>query len=72
MNRPGPGSVHLHDNDNDGEGDQHLGLGQGTAPLLDACKALQEHAPAAIWALECQSQHFEASLTWLKGDGFLP
>lgn len=63
------GYVHLHDND--GNGDQHLGLGKGTVPMLDVCHALEERAPDAVWALECQDRYIEHSLGWLQENGLL-
>jgi len=58
--------IHLHDND--GSGDQHLPLGQGNILLLDVTAALEQYAPAAIWALETEP---EASLAWLSRHNYL-
>jgi sugar phosphate isomerase/epimerase len=67
---PWIGYVHLHDNR--GVDDEHLGLGQGTLPMAEACAALEEHAPGAIWALEAQVPYLEASLEWLDRRGYVP
>ena len=63
------GYVHLHDNH--GQDDEHLALGQGNAPLLEACQALEEHAPKAIWAIETKPAGHDSSLAWLRDRGFL-
>ncbi len=63
------GYVHLHDNN--GEADEHLGFGEGTAPIDVACRALEVHAPNAIWALECAAKAREGSLSWLLEHKFL-
>jgi sugar phosphate isomerase/epimerase len=63
------GYVHLHDNH--GIEDEHLGFGQGTIPLDDVCRALDELAPDAIWTIETQPEWLEFSLAWLGQRGFL-
>ena len=63
----GIGYVHLHDNH--GIDDEHLGLGQGTIPLDEVCRALDEHAPQALWTLETQPEWLESSLAWLGQRG---
>ena len=63
------GYVHLHDNN--GEGDEHLALGEGQIPLPDVCDSLREHAPRAIWALECEPQGRTESIQWLGEHGYL-
>lgn len=63
------GYVHLHDNN--GESDDHLGLGQGTIPMNDVCRALEEYAPNAIWAIEAEDMGIVQSLEWLHEHGFL-
>ncbi len=57
------GYVHLHDNH--GEHDEHLGLGEGSIPLQDVCRALEECAPDAIWAIEAEGDGILQSLEWL-------
>jgi sugar phosphate isomerase/epimerase len=57
------GYVHLHDNH--GEQDEHLGFGKGTIPMLEVFRALEEHAPYAIWALEAEGDGIGESLAWL-------
>jgi sugar phosphate isomerase/epimerase len=63
------GYVHLHDNH--GQTDEHLGLGSGTIPMQEVCRALNEYAPGAIWSIEAQPKYIEKSLKWLKENGFL-
>ena len=63
------GYTHLHDNR--GEEDEHLGLGQGTIPMRDACLALNELAPQAIWAIEAEGEGLKQSLEWLGENGFI-
>jgi sugar phosphate isomerase/epimerase len=62
------GWVHLHDNH--GEWDEHLALGRGTIPLQEACMALLEHAPQAVWSLEAQDEGLVESMEWLLVNGF--
>jgi sugar phosphate isomerase/epimerase len=62
------GYVHLHDNDR--REDAHRELGRGTAPLVEACEALRETAPDAVWALEVELADLDASLDWLVVHGF--
>jgi sugar phosphate isomerase/epimerase len=57
------GYVHLHDNL--GERDEHLGLGKGSIPVQRICRALEEHAPEAIWAIEARGDGILHSLKWL-------
>lgn len=63
------GYVHLHNND--GTHDQHLALDQGTLDMNEACDALQERAPNAIWALEMPLDAIGSSLDWLQSNGYL-
>jgi sugar phosphate isomerase/epimerase len=63
------GYVHL--NDNQGQNDDHLGLGRGTIPMMDVCKALRMHSPNAVWALETKLPDLEDSILWLKQNEFL-
>jgi len=63
------GYVHLHDNH--GESDEHLGLGDGSIPMVEVCKALQEYAPEAVWALEPKVPQIGTSIAWLKENGFI-
>jgi sugar phosphate isomerase/epimerase len=67
---PQLGYVHLYDN-NGGEND-HLPLGHGTIRLKEVCKALNECAPKATWALEVDgADGIRQSLEWLRDFGFL-
>ncbi|MFZ2654161.1 MAG: sugar phosphate isomerase/epimerase family protein [Victivallales bacterium] len=63
------GYVHLHDNH--GHNDEHLGLGHGTIPINEACQALDEYAPDAVWALEAEGEGIQQSLDWLGNNNFL-
>lgn len=63
------GYVHLHDNH--GERDEHLGLGRGNLPVLETCRALEQHAPDALWAIEAEGDGISESLEWLDRHGFL-
>jgi sugar phosphate isomerase/epimerase len=63
------GYVHLHDNN--GTSDQHLAIGEGNIPFDFVCKALNEHAPDAIWALEMHTQGVKKSYDWLRQNGFV-
>lgn len=63
------GYVHLHDNW--GREDEHLGLGEGSIPLAEACAALIEAAPGAIWAIEAEGPGVEASIEWIREAGYL-
>jgi sugar phosphate isomerase/epimerase len=63
------GYVHFHDNH--GEEDEHLGLGKGTMPMVEVCRALEEYAPDAIWAIESKPEDIMLSLEWLVEHGFL-
>jgi len=63
------GYVHLHDNH--GQKDEHRGLGEGNIPLVEVCEALDESAPDAIWALECQVDKMMISHDWLSTHGFI-
>ena len=60
------GFVHLHNNN--GKIDRHNGLGNGTINMLEACNALEQYCPDAIWALE--TVDLEESVEWLKNNGF--
>ncbi|MBN1213071.1 MAG: sugar phosphate isomerase/epimerase [candidate division Zixibacteria bacterium] len=64
------GWVHLHNND--GISDQHAGLEEGTLPMHEVCAALNEHAPDAVWALECRLERMPRAIEWLREYGFLP
>ena len=66
---PQIGYVHLHDNH--GERDEHLGLGRGTIPWSEVCRALNERAPDAIWAVEAEGDGIQQSLEWLRDNGFM-
>ncbi len=63
------GYVHMHDNH--GQRDEHLGFGQGTLPLEEACIALNEYAPNAIWALEAEGAGIQQSIDWLREKGIV-
>lgn len=60
--------VHIHQNN--GENDDHFGLNQGNIPMDAVLKALKEHAPHAIWALECHPDSMEESLIFLRERGY--
>jgi sugar phosphate isomerase/epimerase len=64
------GYVHLHNNF--GVYDEHLGLEHGSLPMLEACHALEENAPDAIWALETDNDDTESSVSWLQDHHFEP
>ncbi len=61
--------VHLHQNH--GEKDEHLGLRKGNMPLRDVLDALNEHAPGAVWALECDLEDMEESVCLLGELGYI-
>lgn len=61
--------VHLHDNH--GEKDSHLGFGKGTMPIVEILNALNQYAPDAVWALECQLVDMEKSIEFLKEKEFI-
>ena len=61
--------VHLHNNH--GEYDEHLGLTHGTIDIIEILNALNHYAPDAIWALECQIEHMEESIEFLKENKFI-
>ena len=63
------GYVHLHDNH--GDRDEHLALGNGNIPVVEACEALKELAPEAIWAIEADGDGVQKSLEWLESRGYL-
>lgn len=63
------GYVHLHDNH--GQQDEHLGLGRGNIPLDDVFEALEECAPAAMWAIEAEGIGVHQSIEWLDAHGLL-
>ena len=56
--------VHLHQNH--GQADEHLGLTQGNIPMAEVLTALNEYAPEAIWALECNLEAMEESIAFLE------
>ncbi len=62
------GYVHLHDNDK--SRDQHLAIGKGTIPFKEACGALNEYAPDAVWAMEVNPEDLQESYQWLRENGF--
>ena len=64
------GYVHLHDNN--GERDEHLAFGEGTIPLADVCRALEEEAPDAVWTVELAGgiPDLQKSMEWLVEHGF--
>jgi len=62
------GYVHLHNNHCDA--DSHAALDDGTIDMLQLCQALEEHAPAAAWALEMKPNLQPRSLAWLTSNGF--
>lgn len=62
------GYVHMHDNH--GEKDEHLGFGQGNIPLVEVFNLLIEHAPKAIWTLECKTDSQLDSIEFLKKNNF--
>jgi sugar phosphate isomerase/epimerase len=62
------GYVHMHDNH--GKTDEHLGLGSGTIPMKEVCRALNEYSPDAIWSIEARPEYIEQSLDWLKENAF--
>jgi len=64
------GYVHLHDNDR--TSDQHRALGKGNIPFKEVCLALNEFSPAAVWALEVETNGIQASYEWLRERGFTP
>lgn len=61
--------VHIHQND--GASDQHVGLRQGNMPILEVLGALNEYAPDAVWALECNLDDMEDSILFLREHGLL-
>jgi len=61
--------VHLHQNG--GTSDEHLGLRKGTMKIVDVLNALEEHAPEAVWALECSLDDMEDSIALLSEYGFM-
>lgn len=63
------GYVHMHDNH--GVTDEHLGLGEGSIPLVQVCEALEQFAPDAVWALECQLGSLVSSHDWLRTHRFV-
>ena len=66
------GYLHLHDNHGKVEGrpsylnDEHLGLGMGNIDLNRVFTLLQEHAPEAIWSIECKLDYIDESYKVLK------
>lgn len=61
--------VHIHDNF--GENDDHLGIGKGSMNMPEILNALNEYAPDATWALECNTDQMEDSIKYLIDEGFL-
>lgn len=56
--------THIHQNN--GISDEHLGLRYGNMPLRDVMETLDEYAPEAVWALECDIDHMEESIMLLS------
>jgi sugar phosphate isomerase/epimerase len=62
------GYVHMHDNH--GQEIERLPLGMGSVPLREACVALEELSPRALWVVETENQGIQESLEWLQRNGF--
>jgi len=61
--------VHLHQNY--GVSDEHLGLKKGDIPIKEVLDGLNEYAPDAVWALECNLDDMEDSILFLKENGYI-
>ena len=61
------GHVHIHNNE--GGWDTHSGLGEGSIPMEQTLKLLEELAPEATWTLE--TLEAEPSCRWLAERGWL-
>ena len=62
--------VHIHQNN--GLRDEHLGLRKGNIPLLTVLNLLNQYAPEAVWALECNVDEMQDSVEFLEENGYVP